>query len=148
MSFNLEGIMPTVVDEYKNGTSGSSKSLGELFGDLTRDFSKLVRQEVQLARVETTQKVTSTVKGAALLIVAGVLGFVAFEALIAAGILALSLVVSPWLAALIVAGALLVIAGILGFVGINKAKKIADPVPHETIETLKEDAKWIRQQVQ
>jgi uncharacterized membrane protein YqjE len=140
--------MPTGVEEYRNGTTGSSKSLGELVGDLTRDLGKLVRQEVQLARVETTQKITATVKGAALLIVAGVLGFVAFEALVACGILALAQVVSPWLAALIVGGALLVIAGILAFIGINNAKKIADPVPHATVETLKEDAQWIKQQVQ
>lgn len=140
--------MPTEVEEHKNATAGSSKSLGELFGDLTRDFSKLVRQEVQLARVETTQKVTATVKGAALLLVAGVLAFVAFEALVAAGILGLAQAISsPWLAALIVGVALLVVAGVLGFIGLNNAKKIADPVPHETVETLKEDAQWIKQQM-
>ncbi len=140
--------MPTGVEEHRNATAGSSKSLGDLFGDLTRDFSKLIRQEVQLARVETTQKITATAKGAALLLVAGVLAFVAFEALVACGILALAQVISPWLAALIVGGGLLVIAGILAFVGLNNAKKIADPVPHETVETLKEDAQWIKQQVQ
>lgn len=139
--------MPTVVEEYKNGNAGSSKSLGELIGDLTRDLSKLVRQEVQLARVEITGKITGMVKGAALLVVAGVFAFAAFLALVAAGILALSLVLAPWLAALVVAVGLLVVAGILGLVGVKNAKKIADPVPHETVETLKEDAQWIKQQI-
>lgn len=139
--------MPTSVEEQNSNKAGSSRSLGELIGDLTRDLGKLVRQEVQLARVEMTQKLTATAKGAALLIVAGVLAFVAFEVLVAAGVLALAQLVSPWLAALIVTVALLVVAAILGVVGLGNAKKIADPVPHETVETLKEDAQWIKQQI-
>ena len=129
-------------------TPAKDKSLGELLGDLARETGTLVRKEVQLAKVETTEKVGAALRGSILLIVAGVLGFVGFEALVATAILALAQVMTPWLAALIVSAVLLLVAGIGAVIGLGKLKKGADIVPHQTVETLKDDARWAKEQVQ
>ncbi len=123
----------------------NDKSIGELFTDLTQGVSTLVRQEVQLAKTEISEHISAGVKGIGFLIVAGCLAFVGFQALVAAAILGLSLVVAPWLAAMIVAVALLLVAGVLVPSALSGLKKMAAP-PKKTIETLKEDAQWIKQQ--
>lgn len=122
------------------------KSLGELFSDLSQGLSSLVRQEVQLAKTEITQKVTGVAKNVGFLAAAGLFAFVGFEALIAALILGLATKLSPWLAALIVGLALAALGGILAFMGIAAFKK-AGLAPQETIETLKEDAQWAKAQI-
>ncbi len=123
------------------------KSLGELFADLSAQISALVRQEVQLAKTEITQKVSGFAKGAAALAVAVFLGIAAFFVLLLAAIYALALVLPGWAAALIVAVVLLVIAGIAAFIGIGMLKKAAPPLPEKTIETLKETPEWLKNQV-
>ena len=68
--------------------------------------------------------------------------------LLAAAVLILSIWLQPWAAALIVAGVLLLGAGLLAFVGLMEIKKAAkNPLPTHTIETLKEDAQWLKAQV-
>lgn len=131
-----------------DGTQAGShdKSLGQLLSDLTREMSTLVRQEVQLAKTEITEKVVAAVRGSALLLVGAVFGFVAFEALVAAAILLLAQSLSAPLAALIVGVVLLLIAGVSAFVGLGSLKKGVTP-PQQTIETLKEDAKWAKEQL-
>ena len=122
------------------------KTLGELFGDLTRETSTLVRQEVQLAKTEMTQKATAAGKNAGLLVAAGCLGFVGFEALVATLILLLAQTMSPWLAALIVAVALFAVAAVLAMKGVA-ALKSGGLTPNQTVETLKEDAQWAKDHV-
>ncbi len=122
------------------------RSLGELFGDLARETSALVRQEVQLAKTEMTQKATAAGKNAGLLVAAGCLGFVGFQALVATLILALAQRMSPWLAALLVTVALFAVAAILAMKGVA-ALKAGSLAPSQAVETLKEDAQWAKQQL-
>lgn len=49
-------------------------SLGDLLGDVTRDLSTLMRQEVELAKVEAKQSATRAGKGSGMLAGAGVAG--------------------------------------------------------------------------
>ena len=114
-----------------------SKSLGELFGELARETSTLIRQEVQLAQAEMTHKAATFGKN---------LAFVGFQALVAAAILALAQVVDPWLAALIVGGVLAAIAVVLLIKAIG-AMKNEGAAPKQTIETIKEDVQWAKKQV-
>lgn len=123
------------------------KSLGELFADLSAQISALVRQEVQLAKTEITEKVSGLAKGAAALAVAAFLGIAAFFVLLLAAIYALSLVLPAWAAALVVAVVLLIIAGIAAMMGIKMLKKATPPVPEKTLETLKETPQWLKNQV-
>ena len=125
----------------------AQKSLGELFADLSAQISALVRQEVQLAKTEITNKAAGLAKGAAFLAVAAFLGVAAFFVLLLAAIYALALVLPGWLSALIVAGVLLIIASIAAVLGLGALKKATPPVPEKTIETLKETPQWLKNQV-
>lgn len=122
------------------------RSLGELFGDLAQDTSTLVRQEIQLAKSELTQSVAQVGKNIGMLVVGGVLVLASTLALIATLILGLGALGLPsWLAALIVT---LVFLGVgLALVARGRtALKNADLLPRQTIETLKEDQEWIKEQ--
>jgi len=124
--------------------SPQDRSLGELFGDLSRETAELVRQEVRLAKTEVTRKAVGLGKDAAMIAggatVAGV-GFLALTAALVCGLAAL--IHSDGAAALIV-GLLYVIAGgLFVWQGIAGIKRV-DPVPHETLETLKEDGQWLK----
>ncbi len=122
------------------------RSLADLFADLAQDTSTLVQQEIQLAKNELGQAVAKVAKNIGMLVVGGVLLLAASLALIATLILALGALGMPsWVAALIVT---LVFAGVgLALVARGRtALKNADLLPRQTIETLKEDQEWIKEQ--
>jgi len=122
------------------------RSLGELFSDLANDTGTLIRQEVALAQVELTNKATSVGKNVGYLVVGGAVAYAAVLALMAAVIIGLSYFIPAWASALIVAAAV----GIAAFVMISSALaalKKTDLAPRETVETLKEDAEWLKNQV-
>src|SRR5918998_471593 len=110
-------------------------SIGELFASLARDTSNLVRQEVELAKTEMTQKVTSLGKDAGMIGAGAALAYAGLLALIAAVILGLGELIPLWLSALIVG---LVVVGI-GYFLIQRGRNglsQADLTPRQTIETL------------
>src|SRR5215216_4516399 len=121
------------------------RSLGELFAELARETSTLVRQEVALAKTEMTQKATQVGRDAGVIGVGGAIAYAGLLAIVAALILGLGQLIALWLSALIVG---LVVAAI-GYVLIQrglKALKHANLAPQETIATLKEDAEWAKDQ--
>jgi uncharacterized membrane protein YqjE len=123
------------------------RSLGELLKQLSEQTTRLVHQELELAKAELTQKGRQAGQGAGMFGGAGALGLAALGALTACFILALSELVPAWLAALIVA----VVYGIVAFVlvkqGQAKLKQATPPVPEQTIETVKEDVEWAKTQM-
>ncbi len=126
--------------------SMENRPLGDLFGDLATEMSNLVRQEVALAKVEVTQKAKYVGRNVGYLVVGGAVAYAALLAILAAIIMLLARVVPNWGAALIVG---VVVAGI-GWMLIGKAMMAlqqADLTPRETVETLKEDATWMKQQM-
>jgi uncharacterized membrane protein YqjE len=118
------------------------KSAGQLMKEVTEDLSTLVRKEIELAKQELGQSVSAKLKGAALIAIAGVMGFFALIFGLLAIRDALTLVVSEWAADLITMGALLLI----GLIGILVARrKLATPVSAEmTKQTIKEDVEWAK----
>lgn len=122
------------------------RSIGELFTELAGETSTLVRQEIDLARVELTQKASDIGKNVAWLSVGGVVGLVGILAVTAALILLLSKVMQPWLAAVLVGGAFLIAAGVMVMSAL-KAIKETDLAPRQTVETLKEDTQWLKNQI-
>ena len=123
-----------------------NRPLGDLFGDLATDMSNLVRQEVALAKAEITQKAKYVGRNIGYLVVGGAVAYAAALAIIAALIMLLAKVVPGWGAALIVGA----VVGGIGWLLIGKAMMAlqqADLTPHETVETLKEDATWMKQQI-
>ena len=124
----------------------SEKSLGDLFANLSRQLTTLLRQEVALAKTEMTRKASSMGKDIGLLAAGGVLAFVGLLAFVAALILALALILPGWLAAAIIAVIILGIGGLLALLGLHALKQV-DPAPHQTLETLQEDATWAKEQM-
>ena len=122
------------------------RTLGEMFAELSRDFKTLVQQELQLARVELSQKAITMRKGLVLMVGGGLLAYGGFLAIIAGIVLGLVAAGLPyWLAAL-VAG---VVLGGLGYLLVHSGVASLRPdqlTPHHTINTLKEDAQWLRTQ--
>lgn len=123
------------------------RSLGELFAELAREMSTLFRQEVALAKTEMTQKATRVGMNIAFLLVGGAIAYAALLAIIAAIIIALGTYVMPmWAAALIVGIVIAAVAAGLVMKGLT-ALKSEDLAPRQTIETLKEDAQWAKEQI-
>jgi len=121
------------------------QTLGELFAALARDTTTLVRQEIDLARTELTQKIPGLGKDVGRLGIGAAVAYAGFLALIAAAILALGELIPLWVSALVVG---IVVLG-AGYILIQRARdglKRADLTPRETIETLKEDREWVKEQ--
>jgi uncharacterized membrane protein YqjE len=123
------------------------RSMGELLRQLSQETTRLVHQELELAKAELQQKGKQAGAGAGMFGGAGALGLAALGALTACFILALNAIMPAWLAALLVA----VVYGIIAFVlvkqGQAKLKQATPPVPEQTIETVKEDVEWAKTQM-
>jgi uncharacterized membrane protein YqjE len=120
---------------------------GELVKDLSTQVSTLVRQELELAKVELTAKGKQAGIGAGMFGGAGLFGLYGVGALVATAILALSTAVAAWLAALIVAVVLLAVAGVMALMGKARTKRAVPPMPEQTVATLKEDVRYTKEHV-
>jgi MFS family permease len=123
-------------------------SAGELVKQLSEQTSRLVRQEVELAKAELAIKGKRAGIGAGMFGGAGVVGLYAVGALIAAAIAALATAVATWLAALIVGVVLAVVAGVAALSGKKKVQEAMPPVPEDSVESVKEDVQWTKSRAQ
>jgi uncharacterized membrane protein YqjE len=123
------------------------RPFGELLRQLSEETTRLVHQEIELAKAELTQKGKQAGMGAGLFGGAGAIGFLALAALTTCFILALDAAMPAWLAALIVAVVYGVIAAVLAMQGRNRVRQATPPVPEQTIETVKEDVQWAKNQM-
>jgi uncharacterized membrane protein YqjE len=121
------------------------RSLGELFGDMTRDFSTLIRKEVELAKTELKEEAQTAGKAGGMLGAAGVVGLVAFIILAMTIAFALDAFLWRWVAFLIVTVVLAAVAAVLASTGKKKLAAV-NPTPEKTVQTLKEDAQWLNEQ--
>lgn len=121
-----------------------SQTLGALVHQLTQQVPELIRSEMRLAQAEVAQKGKRAGVGIGMFSVAGLLAFFAFGSLVATAILALALVLDPWLAALVVALVLVAAAAVAGLVGKNKVAEAGPPAPERAIEGLKEDVATVK----
>ena len=123
------------------------RSLGQLFGDLSRQLSTLIRQEIALARTEMTSRIGSAGRGAAMIGAGAALAYAALLGLlVAVGLLLVDAGITPWLAALIVAVITAAIGGALVGYGRSEIAR-TDLAPKRTIETLRDDADWAKEQI-
>jgi uncharacterized membrane protein YqjE len=120
------------------------QTLGALVHQLTQQVPELIRSEMRLAQVEVAQKGKRAGVGIGMFSVAGLLAFFAFGSLVATAILALTLVVDAWLAALIVALVLLAVAAVAGLIGRNKVAEAGPPAPERAIQGLKDDIATVK----
>ena len=120
------------------------RSVGELLQQLSQETTTLVRQELELAKAELTEKGKEAGKGAGMFGGAGLLGLLAAVALTLCFIAALDTFMKTWLAALIVAVVYGAIAGVLALQGRERVNRATPPVPEQTIDSTKEDVAWAK----
>lgn len=125
--------------------SEPDKSLGELVGELTKDFGDLVSTHIALAKVEVQEEAKRAGKGVGMLVGAAVGGLLALIVLSHALAWALDALMPRAIAYLIVGLLWAVIAGVLALLG-KKALQEMNPKPQQTMEELKEDRRWLNEQ--
>jgi uncharacterized membrane protein YqjE len=130
-------------------TNGSrDRPTSELLKQLSEQTAALVRQEVELAKLELREKGRKAGMGAGMFGGAGVLGVYAFGALTACIILALATFLPGWLAALVVALAYGAVAAVLALRGKAQIKQAGPLVPEQAVDTTREDVRWVKTQAQ
>jgi hypothetical protein len=115
------------------------QTIGELTSDLGEQLSRLIRDEMRLAQAELKQKGKRVGMGAGLLGGASLVAILGLACLTTAAVLALSLALPDWLAALIVGAGLLAVAAVAALMGKGQVQQAAPPVPTEAIESSKKD---------
>jgi uncharacterized membrane protein YqjE len=140
--------------EGRVGATGQTReelheeSFGELLSGLASDMSTLIKQEVELAKVEVSAKAKKAGKGVGLLAGAGVAGLLVLMTLTALLVVALDAALELWLAILLVLLLWAVVAGVLAVAGRSALRQAAPPVPEQTVDTVKEDVRWAKHPTQ
>ncbi|MDQ6790889.1 MAG: phage holin family protein [Candidatus Dormibacteraeota bacterium] len=122
--------------------------MGELVKQLAEETSMLVRQEIELAKAEMTQKGKRAGLGLGQLGGAGLVALYALGALTACFIAALALLVPVWAAALIVTIVYGIVAGVLAMIGRRQLQQSTPLAPEKTQQTIKEDIEWVKTKTQ
>ncbi|MBT2416891.1 phage holin family protein [Streptomyces sp. ISL-22] len=137
--------MTTAHPRYR---SRSEASVGELVQEASQELSDLVRAEMRLAQAEMSQKGKRLGMGGGMFGGAGLVGFLALQAMVATAIAALAVPLPVWAAGLIITGALLVVAALMAAVGKAKVARATPPTPERTVESVKADVAEIKERAQ
>jgi len=121
------------------------RSVSDVLQDILGSLQDIVRSEVRLAKVEFKTEAGHAATAAKPLIAGAVFGLYAGGLLLAAGVLGLSQVIPSWAAALSVGVVVSVLAAILVSMGRTQLRRVK-PKPEKTIETIKEDVQWLKDQ--
>ena len=127
-------------------TGQAEPSLGQLLTELTGDMSTLVRQELEIAKTETMQKVSGATRSVIMMVAGGLLAYAGLIALVIAAAIALGSLMPYWLSSLIVGLVVVAIGAVLIISGRSRLTNIS-LVPQNTVETLKQDARWAKEQI-
>jgi len=121
-------------------------SLGDLVSGVTNDLATLMRQEIQLARAETMEKVSQTTRSVVWIAAGGMVAYAGLIGLLIAAIVGLASFIPLWVSAAIVGLVVIVIGYLLIESGRNKLKNMS-AVPERTIASLQEDAALVKEKV-
>ena len=124
------------------------QSVPELVKELTRDISELVRQEIELARVEMTEKGRKAGLGVGMFGGAAVFGMAVVGGSMATIIILLDLARPLWLASLITTVLYAAAAAVLALRGRDELKETGTPIPERTKQSVKEDIQWAKTRAQ
>ncbi|MEU3397832.1 MFS family permease [Streptomyces filamentosus] len=123
----------------------TEESVGDLVARASRQISELVREEMRLARAEMTRKGRRVGVGGGLFGGAGLVGFLAAQALVGALIAALALLLPVWASALIVAALLAAVAAVMAAAGKKQIAEADALVPEQTIDSVRADLAEIKE---
>jgi hypothetical protein len=130
----------------EHATKESHRPVGELFSELSKGLSILIRDEIELAKTEMSQKMTHVFRDVIFLILGGFIAYAALLVFLAAAVFGLATVMPLWLSALLIG---LGVSGIaFSFIqkGLQDLKR-KNLKPERTIETVKEDVQWAKEQI-
>lgn len=127
-------------------TGQAEPSLGQLLNELTGDMSTLVRQEFELAKAETMQKVSHATRSIIMLVAGGLLAYAGLIALVIAAAIGLGALMPYWLSSLIVGLVVVAIGALLVMSGRSSLATLS-LVPEDTVATLRQDARWAKEQI-
>jgi hypothetical protein len=139
------------MEDVMNQVSGAGqpasqeRSTAELVQQVAEQVSVLVRDELKLARAEMTDKGKQAGAGLGMLGGSGLIALYGVGCLIACAIVAISHVLTAWLAVLVVGVALLAIAGVAAMAGKGRMRKATPPVPRQAASSMRADAGEIRE---
>lgn len=148
--------MAQPINQMRQPQNQEDRSLGDLFAELATETSQLVRQEVALAQTEITNKATRVGKQVGYLVVGGAVGYAALLVVLAAVTMMLGRIIASltgWTELTSAALAALIVAVIVGVVAyslvMSALAKLRETslAPNQTIESVKEDAQWLKNQV-
>ena len=121
------------------------RSFSTVLEDIVGNIQGIIRSEVRLAKAEVQEEAGKAGKAARLLGVGAVLAFYATGFLFLTCVYALETAVDPWLAGLIVTLLVGIGAAVLVKAGLKRMKRV-DPLPEKTIQTVKENFEWAKNQ--
>jgi uncharacterized membrane protein YqjE len=134
-----------MTDVTRNTSTGAQdESTAELVRQAAEQISRLVRDELALAKVEMTEKGKKAGVGAGLLGGGGLVALYGVAALLTAIVLGLAEAMPAWLAALIVTVVLFAVAGVLALLGKKNVAKATPAKPEQAIAGLKEDVATVK----
>ena len=121
------------------------RSVPELVSDVAKDMSTLVRKELELAKIETKEEISRGAKAGGMIGAAGGAAYFALLLLSFGIVFLLDLVMPLWAAFVLMAVVYGVVAAVLFTQGRTRMKQVS-PMPDETVESVKEDVRWIKDQ--
>jgi hypothetical protein len=124
--------------------SGQDEPIGALVAQLSTDVSRLVRDELQLAKAELKVKGKEAGIGIGLFGGAGTIALYGVGALVAAAILGLAAAVPAWLSALLIALVLFAIAGVAAVLGKRHVSHATPPLPKQAVEGVHDDLEALK----
>ncbi|MBI1896826.1 MAG: phage holin family protein [Acidobacteria bacterium] len=127
------------------GDAVRERPMTDIVKDVLGNVQEIVRSEVRLARAEVREEVQKTISGTKLLAIGVFIGLYAVGFVLLGIVAALATAVSTWAAALVVGFGLLIVAGICAMAGRSRLRRVT-PKPERTIETMKENLQWMKDQ--
>ncbi|MGN2639454.1 phage holin family protein [Nocardia takedensis] len=134
-----------MVQHTENRPDADERSISQLVDDATTQMTRLVRDEIRLARWEVQEKAGGMARGIGVAGAGALLALYGGIALVAAAVFALALVLPEWASALIVGAALLALGGVLALIGKRTVTEAAPPVPTDTAGAVREDWAAVRE---
>jgi hypothetical protein len=142
---NVPPREPSLDGRFANMRRPDSRTFGDLLSELTTETSTLVRQEIQLAKTELSEKATDVGKDAALITTGGAIAYAGLITLAFGLSLVLGLVMVTWLAFLIVGVCIAFSGYALLQLGLTRLER-TNLALSKTAETLEEDKQWIKEE--
>jgi uncharacterized membrane protein YqjE len=131
--------------DHNRQDARDSRSIGDITGDLLENAQELFRDEIRLAKVEIREDLKTAGRAAAILVTGILMALFAFGMLLFTATWALDTLLPLWAAAGIVTVVVAVLAAVLITVGRSRVSEV-NPKPERTVESMKENVQWIKQQ--